>query len=57
MPAKRKKTKDLVMDPRCGRSVDPAKALRMTWEGKDYYFCCEACRRAFYDDPTGVVGF
>jgi P-type Cu+ transporter len=57
MAPKRKKKAVLVMDPRCGRSVDPAEALRMNWEGRDYYFCCEACRRAFGEDPTGIVGF
>lgn len=46
-----------VTDPFCGRSVDPETALRMTWEGKDYYFCSEECRRAFDQDPPGVVGF
>ena len=56
MSAKRKKA-SLVMDPRCGKAVGPAKALRMNWEGRDYFFCGEECRRAFYDDPTGVAGF
>ena len=54
---KRKRKALLVIDPVCGRSVDPVKALRMNWEGKDYYFCGEGCRRAFDQDPPGVAGF
>jgi len=45
------------MDPRCGKLVDPEKAFKLTWEGTDYYFCCEECRTRFEEDPPGVAGF
>lgn len=34
-------------DPVCGMKVDPAKALKITYKGKDYYFCSERDRDLF----------
>ena len=31
--------------------VDPAKALKSTYEGKDFYFCCETCKTTFDKEP------
>lgn len=45
------------MDPQCGKSVDPVKAVRMTWEGKTYYFCSPECKAQFEIDPPGDAGF
>lgn len=40
--------KDLV----CGMDVDEKKAAASTtYKDKTYYFCTEACRRAFQKDP------
>jgi Cu+-exporting ATPase len=57
MPAKRRPRKVMAMDPQCGKAVDPSKASRVTWEGKDYFFCSEECRRRFDADPPGDAGF
>lgn len=38
MSTKRKTIGVRAMDPQCGRSVDPEKAIRLTWEGKTYFF-------------------
>ncbi|MBI1852116.1 MAG: YHS domain-containing protein [Planctomycetes bacterium] len=29
-----------------------ADTPRAEWQGKTYYFCCDACRDAFVKDPT-----
>jgi uncharacterized membrane protein YraQ (UPF0718 family)/YHS domain-containing protein len=36
-------------DPVCGMTVDRAKALRATRDGRTYYFCGEGCRRSFVE--------
>jgi YHS domain-containing protein len=46
-----------VMDPQCGKSVDPEGAIRLTWEGKSYFFCSETCRAQFEADPPGDASF
>ena len=45
------------MDPQCGRSVDPDKAIQLSWEGKTYYFCSAECKAQFELDPPGDAGF
>jgi YHS domain-containing protein len=40
------------IDPVCGMKVDPNKSdIMTTYEGQEYYFCAEACRREFEDNP------
>lgn len=42
----------LVKDPVCGMSVDPATATHRTrFDGRDYYFCRDACLQKFEADP------
>jgi YHS domain-containing protein len=38
-------------DPICGMEVDPAKSLKSTYEGKDYYFCSQVCKMTFDEEP------
>jgi YHS domain-containing protein len=41
------------IDPVCGMEVDPGRTkLFSVHEGHSYWFCAEACRRAFEADPT-----
>jgi len=54
---RQRKTKASLRDPKCGRIVDPRKAVRLSWEDKTYVFCSERCRRQFEDDPPGDAGF
>ena len=42
-------------DPICGMTVDRAKALRATRDGRSYFFCSEHCRRTFAADPGAIV--
>ena len=43
----------LVRDPVCGMSVDPATAKeKVAYMGTDYYFCSAGCRAAFEKDPA-----
>ena len=48
-------TGGLVIDPICGMSVDPQKALSCEKEGKRWYFCSEWCRTKFTDPVAAPV--
>lgn len=56
MATKAGKNETALSDPMCGKTVDPGKALALTWEGKTYYFCSEDCRHRFEQDPPGDAG-
>ncbi|MFQ5683314.1 MAG: YHS domain-containing protein [Candidatus Binatia bacterium] len=39
-------------DPVCGMDVDEKKAVAVfNYKDRTYYFCAEACKRAFEKDP------
>ncbi len=41
-----------IIDPVCGMDVDEKKAVAsLVYEGQTYYFCAQACKRAFERDP------
>ena len=41
-----------VVDPVCGMKVDPKSSdIISTYRKNDYYFCVNACRKAFDDNP------
>jgi uncharacterized membrane protein YraQ (UPF0718 family)/YHS domain-containing protein len=40
------------VDPVCGMTVDKAKALTATVDGKTYYFCGEHCRASFLGEAA-----
>ena len=42
----------MAKDPVCGMDVDETKAAaKAVYEGRTYYFCAQACKRAFEKDP------
>jgi Uncharacterized conserved protein len=41
----------LPVDPVCGMEVDDSTPFKAMYRGKVYYFCSEACLRAFKRDP------
>lgn len=42
----------MAKDPVCGMEVDPdAAAASFEYEGKTYYFCAEACKEKFENEP------
>jgi uncharacterized protein len=43
-------------DPVCGMKVDRAKALRLDYAGRTYYFCSEHCLQAFKAEPERYAG-
>jgi len=46
----------LVKDPVCGMEIDPgAAAGKKEYNGKTYYFCSEACFKAFDAEPGKYV--
>jgi len=43
---------ETAIDPVCGMIVEIATALhRSTYDGRDFYFCCPACKRLFEHSP------
>ncbi len=43
---------ETAIDPVCGMIVDIATARhRSTYEGREFYFCCPACKRLFERNP------
>jgi Cu+-exporting ATPase len=57
MVTKTTKIEVRAMDPQCGKSVDPEKAILLSWEGKTYFFCSTECKAKFEIDPPGDAGF
>ena len=46
----------MAKDPVCGMEVDEKKAAAISvYRGKTYYFCTQACKRAFEKDPVKYV--
>uniref|UniRef100_A0A7V4G6A9 YHS domain-containing protein n=1 Tax=Desulfobacca acetoxidans TaxID=60893 RepID=A0A7V4G6A9_9BACT len=37
----------LVQDPVCGTFIPRKEALKLTWEGQEYFFCSEGCLKRF----------
>lgn len=38
---------ELVQDPSCGTFIPRREALKLTWEGREYFFCSEGCLKRF----------
>jgi len=46
----------MAVDPVCKMQVDEEKAVATSvYEGKTYYFCCEACKKTFEKLPEKYV--
>src|SRR6266849_6528733 len=46
-------TEVTLTDPVCGMQVDPsAAAARVTYEGREFFFCSPSCRDKFVADPV-----
>ena len=42
-----------VTDPVCGMQFNEEKAVaKVEYQGKTYYFCTEACRKQFDEEPA-----
>ena len=47
---------EFATDPVCGMAVEVKRgAHTAAYQGQDYYFCCEGCRRQFLEDPARFV--
>jgi Cu+-exporting ATPase len=47
----------MVTDPVCGMRIDDGEAAGTAEHaGTTYYFCSEACREAFVEDPAAYAG-
>lgn len=41
-----------MIDPVCGMEVNPELCkIRETYQGQEFYFCDESCRKAFWMNP------
>ncbi len=46
----------MAKDPVCGMDVDEKNApATLVYKGKTYYFCTQACKRAFERNPQKYV--
>lgn len=57
----KKPTEDLqkrgrLFDPVCKMMVDPETAIKLKYDGKDYYFCSYKCSNIFLENPTKYIG-
>jgi len=39
----------MATDPICGMHVDEATGIKLSWQGKDYYFCSDNCKNKFME--------
>lgn len=46
---------EATVDPVCGLRLEKSRATRFTYLDKEYYFCCEHCKRAFREDPEKYI--
>ena len=47
----------MAIDPVCKMEVEPAKAAaKVDYAGQVYYFCSEACHKAFTAEPRKYAG-
>ncbi len=47
----------MATDPVCKMKVDPAKAAaKVEYAGQTYYFCSDACHKAFSAEPRQYAG-
>ncbi len=47
---------EMVLDPVCGMTIDPADAVgSWIYNGQRYYFCHESCRERFTADPDSFL--
>lgn len=48
----------MVRDPVCKMEVDEEKApFKSTFEGKDYFFCTETCKKDFDKNPRLYIAW
>ncbi len=47
----------MATDPVCKMKVEPGEAAaKATYAGQVYYFCSEACQKAFVAEPSKYAG-
>lgn len=47
----------MTTDPVCKMKIDPAKAAaKVEYAGQTYYFCSDACHKAFTAEPQRYSG-
>jgi len=52
----KRKECNMVIDPVCGMEIEEAEAAASrTYKGKTYYFCSQACREKFEQNPEEYI--
>lgn len=46
----------LATDPVCGMAVERENAIKIEWEGRQFYFCAKGCRDEFISHPEQFIG-
>ena len=47
-----------IIDPVCKMNVDPGRTgIMSNYKGRNYYFCAEACRESFDNNPQKYLEF
>jgi putative ABC transport system ATP-binding protein len=46
----------MATDPVCGMAVERERAIRLEWDGQEFYFCASGCRDEFINDPESFIG-
>jgi YHS domain-containing protein len=46
----------MAIDPVCGMAVERERAIRLEWDGQEFYFCASGCRDEFINDPESFIG-
>ena len=45
-----------LLDPVCGMTIAPEDAAgHVDYQGQRYYFCCQACKMEFDDNPDAYA--
>jgi len=51
-----KEVKSMAIDPVCGMDVDEQQAAGISdYQGRSYYFCSEACKERFDQNPQQYI--
>jgi putative ABC transport system ATP-binding protein len=45
----------MVIDPVCGMTVDPDRAVQAEWQGRSLAFCSRGCREEFFQEPGSFM--
>ena len=45
----------MAIDPVCKMEVDEKRSIKITYKNKAYYFCSDACKKTFEENPETFI--